>query len=133
VGQGLRDRPKKLEKAGQEKGRRLDWPSLFYQLTLRFGWTPDQIRWLTFQELAHYLEEMRAAEKICPPAHISLSAIKAGLVGGGKKPAADKIPEGPVGPLPRFKITTSEKEAWLAAGMPPIERFLRQYRKEHKR
>ena len=76
----------------------------------------------------------RDRDKI-PPVDIALENIKQILIVGFGIKLKDK-PKDVVGefaetPLGTFSFTTAEKEAWLEAGMPEIQKFLKDHRDGH--
>ena len=107
---------------------------IFYTLSREFGWTPDQIRRVTLQELEHYFAQGMTYRNAVPEPDVSLALICAFL--GIKEPAgstADRL-DAELAKVKAPKVTQEESDAWLAAGMPsPMSAWLKAYRDERRR
>ena len=98
----------------------MSWPDVFYGLSLDFGWTPDEIRWLTLDELELYSARIQQRRKTTQPTDVSAEQIRRALFSwfGVKEPPTEEEME------KRFKeaanVTTSKAafDAWMAAGNP---------------
>jgi hypothetical protein len=103
---------------------------LFLELSRQFGWTPDQIRWLTLQELEAYTEGNQKYHEHVAPLDISLERIRRALFGVFGIKEADRQKE------LEYKIAKSATQvsrkafdAWMAAGMPsPAAEWIRNYK-----
>jgi hypothetical protein len=114
----------------------LDWGKTFYYISREFGWTPEQIDRLTYQQLIHYIEEINERRETVTEAEISLVMIRKALfafVGVPEpKPARDKVSDGlrRIGSVPKtnmkaFRMNGKQIAAWGAAGYPPIGDWLK--------
>lgn len=87
---------------------------------------------MTFQELNHYFAQNHLAVKNVLPAEINLEIIKQlfkGFLGVEDKKKSEPVDNKIV---PQISFTTEEKQAWIEAGMPQIDKFLKQHRRKKK-
>jgi len=104
-------------------------------LSSEFGWTPAEIRKLTYQELVHYFEYINERREKVNHQEVSLELIRKVFFEflGIKEPRKniDFDEQIKSSKIPTVKFTKSEKDAWIKAGYPNINKFLKAYRKQH--
>jgi hypothetical protein len=102
-------------------------------LSRQFSWTPDQIRWLTLQELEIYTAGNQEYRKHIDPIELSLEKIRRALYSFFGMKEADKGVEleKKIDRVSMGKVTKDAKDAWIEAGMPsPAGPWLKNYRNQ---
>jgi len=108
---------------------------LFNELSRQYHWTPDEIRWLTLQELEIYTSGNQRYRENVAPIDLSLEKIRRAIFSyfGIKEADRPEVLEQKIDKTAQAKVTASAKNAWIVAGMPsPAGPWLAQYRKEHE-
>ena len=104
-------------------------------LSSEFGWTPAEIRNLNYQELVHYFEYIKERREKVNHQEISLELIRKVFFEflGISEPKKNRDIDEQIKntKIPTVKFTKAEKEAWIKVGMPNINKFLKEYRKQH--
>lgn len=104
-------------------------------LSSEYNWTPPDIRNITYQELVHSFEYINERREKVNHNEVSLELIRKVFFEflGIKEPRknSDINEQIKSTKIPTFKFTKAEKDAWIKAGMPNINKFLSEYRKQH--
>jgi hypothetical protein len=103
-------------------------------LSREFGWTPEQIRNLTLDELEIYAELNAAYRDHIKPHDVSLERIRAALFSffGIKEPPTMEQQELKLKQAANVTVTQGAMDAWFKAGMPsPAPQWLRQWEAEN--
>ena len=105
---------------------------MFTALSREYGWTPDQIRWITLQELEIYSAGNQEHRKHIDSIETSLEKIRRVLYSyfGVKESGGNKEAEleQKIQKATTSRITKEAKDAWLDAGMPsPAGPWLENY------
>ena len=102
-------------------------------LSSEFGWTPADIRNLTYQELVHYFEYINERREKVNHQEVSLELIRKVFFEflGISEPKKDSDIDEQLkrSKMPTVKFTKAEKDAWIKTGTPNINKFLKEYRK----
>ncbi len=104
-------------------------------MSKEFKFTPDEIRGLTLQDFGNCCERLNRDREKVAPLDVALETIKQVLITGlgvkVKVKPKDILEQARQAGIPTVSFTTAEKEAWLKAKMPEINKFLKEYRKNH--
>lgn len=107
---------------------------MFYGLSLDFGWTPDEIRWLTLDELELYSAQIQQRRKTTKPTDVSAEQIRRALFSwfGIKEPPTEEEMEKTIEKAVGVTTSKAAFDAWLAAGTPsPAIEWLQNWGKEN--
>ena len=93
---------------------------MFFGLSQEFNWTPDQIRWLTIDELELYSERIQKHRKTVKPTDLSVEQIRRALFSwfGIKEPPTEEEMEKKIETIADVRMSSRAFDAWMTAGMP---------------
>ena len=103
-------------------------------MTREYGWTPDQIRLLFLGELEIYAEANQAYRDIIIPLEVTTDQIRRALFAWLKikEPPTAAETEKQIQKVVQVKISSTQFDAFIAAGMPsPAVAWFRQWEKDN--
>ena len=103
-------------------------------MSREYHWTPDQIRWLTLDELEVYAEANKAYRDIIKPLEVTTDQIRRAIFAWFKikEPPTQAETEKQIQKVVQVKVSTKQFDAFMAAGMPsPAIDWLRQWERDN--